>query len=217
MQQDQGEEPAVKTKAKQSNRRGKSIEEVVEYAVSHRIRTLILHVLNEGSYTATEIADLIGEPLNNVANHIRKLHEAGSIEVAKIEPKANSNLVRHYYRAVELPYVSEAEAEEMPVQQRQMIAGLVVQTALGEVMAALWRGNLADPRTVLLWDRLNVDQQGREELEAESMRYLDRVKEIEAEATNRRADSQEDAQSMIVTVFAYERARSGPSESFTKS
>ncbi len=205
----------MESKAKQPARRGKSIEEVVEYAVSHRIRTLILHVLNEGTYTATEIAELIDEPLNNVANHIRKLHDAGSIEVAKAEPRANSNVIRHYYRAIAMPYVSEEEAKAMPVQERQMIAGLIVQSAVGEVMAALWAGKLADPRTILVWDKVSLDQEGREELEAESLRYLDRVKEIEGDSTNRRAKTGEGAQRMLVTLFGHERARSGPSDILT--
>jgi DNA-binding transcriptional ArsR family regulator len=180
---------------------------VVGYAVSHRIRVHILIVLNEGTYTAGQIAQIIGEPLNNVSNHIRELLDAGSIELAKTEPKGN--VLQHFYRSVEMPFYSQQEAEAMTPEQRQVTAGLVVQSAAAEVMAALWAGKLAHPRTWLAWDWFNVDEQGREEIEDEQKRSWERYQEIEAEATNRRAKSGEEAQSMLVTQFGYERARRG--------
>lgn len=195
----------MQAKVSRTGQRRKSIEEVVGYAVSHRTRVHILIVLNEGTYTAAQIAEIIGEPLNNVSNHIRELLDAGSIEVATVKPKGN--LLQHYYRAVELPFYSEEEAEAMTPEQRQVTAGLVVQSAAAEVMAALWGGKLADPRAFLAWDWFNVDQQGREDIEAEHHRWWARMQEIEAEATNRRAESGEEAQSMVVTVMGYERAR----------
>lgn len=188
--------------------RRKRIEEVVGYAVSHRIRVHILWILNEGSYTTSQIAKIIGEPTNNVANHVRELLDAGSIELAKTEQKGN--IVQNYYRSVEIPYYSEQDAEEMTPEQRQVTAGLVVQSAAAEVMAALWSGTLADPRTVLVWSPHILDQRGREDLEEEELRYLERVREIEVEATNRRANSGEEGQSMVVTMFGFERARRTP-------
>lgn len=196
--------------ARATGRRGqrrKRIEEVVQYALGHKIRVHILIVLNEGTYTATQLSQIIGEPLNNVANHVRELLDAGSIELAKTEQKGN--ILQHYYRAVEIPFYSQEEAKAMTPEQCQVTAGLVVQSASAEVMAALWAGNLADPRTVLAWDWYNLDQKGREDLEVEQKRYLERVQEIEVESTNRRTESGEDATSMLVTLFGYERARKG--------
>jgi DNA-binding transcriptional ArsR family regulator len=197
----------VEAKTGRAGQRKKSIEEVVGYAVSHRIRVHILIVLNEGTYTAGQIAQIIGEPLNNVSNHIRELLDAGSIELAKTEPKGN--VLQHFYRAVEMPFYSQEEAEAMTPEQRQVTAGLVVQSASAEVMAALWAGKLADPRAWLAWDWFNVDEQGREDMEDEQKRSWERMQEIEVEATNRRAESGEDATSMLITQFGYERARKG--------
>lgn len=196
------------TKTSRPGQRRKSIEEVVGYALGHRIRVHILIVLNEGTYSATQIAQIIGEPLNNVSNHIRELLDGGSIELAKTEPKGN--VLQHYYRAVEMPFYSQEEAEAMTPEQRQVTAGLVVQSAMAEVMAALWAGTLADSRACLAWDWFNVDEQGREDIEAEQQRSWERIQEIEVESTNRRAESGEDATSMLVTLFGYERARRAP-------
>ena len=183
----------------------KGIEEVVQFALGHRIRVQLLIVLNEGSYTAVDLAEIIDEPLNNVANHLRKMLEDGSVEVAKDERKGN--IVQYWYRAVETPYYSEEEAEKMPALQRQMIAGAIVQSGSAEVMAGLYAGKLADPRTVLFWDWYHVDVQGRADLEAENRRYLERLREIEVEATNRRAESGEGSTPILVNLSVFERAR----------
>lgn len=186
--------------------RKKRIPEVVQYALSHRIRIEVLNVLNqEGEYTAGQLAEAIDMPLNTVANHIRELLDAGSIEIAKTEP--SGNLSKHFYRAVERVEYSQEEAEALTEEERQVTAGLVVQASMAEVLAALWKAKLADPRTVLHWDWYNVDQEGREALEAAEVEFLKRVAEIEVEATDRRNKSREPAQSIVLTVFGYDRAR----------
>src|SRR5690348_15982982 len=111
------------TKTGRPGQRGKSIEEVVGYAISHRPRVQVLVVLVQGGeYTASQIAEIIGEPLNNVSNHIRELLDAGSIESAKTEQKGN--VLQHYYRAVEFPYYTEEDLASMPPMQRHVLAGL---------------------------------------------------------------------------------------------
>lgn len=185
----------------------KQIPEVVQYALGHRIRIEILIVLNEGVYSAVEIAELLDQPLTNVSNHLRHLLEHGAIEIA--ESVSRRNFVQHYYRAVELPFVSQEEAEQMTPMHFELLAGIVVQSAVAEALAALWAGKLSDPRIILSWDWYNVDERGRQDLEAEEKQFLERVREIEVEATNRRSSSGEAVQSMLVTLFGYERARKG--------
>lgn len=191
-------------KAGKTAKRPKGIEEVVQYALGHKIRVHILIALHDGACTAGQLAEIINEPLNNVANHLRKMLDDGSIEIAKEERKGN--LVQYWYRAVDIAYYSQEEAEALTHLQRHMIAGAVYQSGSAEVLAALYAGNLADPRTVLYFDWFNVDRQGREELEAETLAYLDRLREIEIDATNRRAESGEPSESMLVNLAACERA-----------
>lgn len=195
----------MKAKTQRAGQRRKGIEEVVQYGLGHYIRVHALIILNEGTYTAAQIAEIMGEPLNNVSNHLRELLDAGSIEIAKTVQKGN--LTQHYYRAVEIPFYSKEEAEQLTYEERQVTAGLLVQQASAEAVAALYAGKLADPRAVVSWDWHNVDQQGREDLEQEQKQFLERAQEIEVEATNRRAESQEDAQSILITLFGYERGR----------
>jgi DNA-binding transcriptional ArsR family regulator len=192
-----------------AGQRGKSIEENVAYAVGHRIRVHVLSILNEGVYSPDEIASIIGEPTNNVSHHVRELLEAGSIELAKTEPVRNT--IRHYYRAVKMPFYSDEETAKMPAQQRQVIIGLILQCMMAEAMAAFWAGKMKDdPLTSLAWRWFNVDAQGRREIAEEQARLWDRMQEIESASTNRRAKTGEPASSIIVGLMGFERERTAP-------
>jgi DNA-binding transcriptional ArsR family regulator len=200
----------VNITASRAGQRGKSIEEVVSYALGHRIRVYVLTILNEGTYTPDEIARIIGEPLPNVSFHIRELLEAGSIELAKTEKVRNTN--QHYYRAVEMPFYSDEEMAAMTPAQRQVTYGLILQCMTAEAMAALWAGRMpSDPRVWMAWRWFNVDEQGRQDLADEQQRSWERYQEIEAESTNRRAQSGEDAASIIMAQMGFQRERTAPS------
>ena len=188
---------------------GKSIEERVGYALGHHIRIEILTLLNEGVYTADDIAEIIDMPRQNVHHHLRELVGGNSIEIAKVEKKRNTEL--HYYRAVEMPDYDDAEVAAMTREQRQGLAGLIVQHSSAELMAALAAGKLSDdPQVELAWRWFNLDAEARQELAVEQQRMWKRMQELEAEATNRRAKSGEEATSYIVAQWGFERARTAP-------
>jgi len=165
----------------------------------------ILILLNEASYTVAELADLTGIPLSNVSNHIRRMYEDGTVEVADSEERRGTNVF--WYRAVEIPHYSEKEAKKLTWLQRQVTAGLVAQSGTAEVMAALRKGHLADPRTILSWDWYNVDAQGREELDVENHLHLARIRQIECDSINRCAKTKEETTPILVSLFAFVRAR----------
>lgn len=198
--------PKTSARAGQS---GKSIEEVISYAVGHRIRVQILTILVEGVYSPDEIARIVGEPTGKVSHHIKELLDAGSIEVAKTERVRNT--LQHFYRAVDIPFYSDEEAAAMTPHQRQVTVGLVLQTMLAEIMDALWAGKLIDdPRVWLTSSWFNVDQQGREEIADEQARSWERIREIEADAVNRCAKSGEERKSVVVQQLGFFRERTAP-------
>jgi predicted transcriptional regulator len=186
----------------------KQIEEVVQYALGHRVRVEILILLNQGIFTSAELASQLEEPIKNVQNHLRKMLDDGSIEIAK--ESRESNHFRYWYKAVEIPVYSREAAEAMTPLQQQMTVGAIVQSGMAEVLAGLYAGKLRDPRSVLYWDWYHLDSQGREALEAENDRYLERAREIEAESANRRAKSGEESTSMLLNLAVFERARKAP-------
>jgi DNA-binding transcriptional ArsR family regulator len=171
----------VTTTARRPGQRGKSIEEIVAYAVSHRVRVQILIALRDGVFSSAEIAEIIEEPLNKVANHVRELVDAGSIEIA--DSRMRRNTVQHLYRAVRTPLYSKEEVEAMTRHERHVTAGLVIQSLLAEVMAGLWAGKMSDdPDVCLVWERFNLDEQGRREVAAEQEDSWHRLEKIQAES-----------------------------------
>lgn len=198
-----------KTKSKPPRKaRHKGIEEVVQYALGHKIRVEILILLNQGAFTSNQLAELLGESVNNVQNHLRRMLDDGAIEIA--EEKRVTNVVTYWYKAVEIPVYSQEAAEAMTPVQQQMTVGAILQSGVAEELAGLYEGKLRDPRSCLYWDWFHVDQQGREELEAENIRYLERAREIEVESANRRAKSKEESTSMLLKLSVFERARRAP-------
>jgi len=188
-----------------AKRAKKGIEEVVAYAVGHKIRVNVLIVLNEGVYTASELSEITGVQLNTLHNHLRRMLDDGSIEIAREGKRGNMTL--YWYRAVEVETYSAEEFERLPHAYRQNIIGAIVQSGTAEVMAGLYAGKLADPRATVYWDWYNLDARGRRDADALTERYLEDLREIECESTNRAAETGEKAISMLLNHVFFERPR----------
>jgi DNA-binding transcriptional ArsR family regulator len=192
-------------KRKAARKQRKKVEEAVQYALAHHTRLEILILLNEAAYTTREISELTGIELKLVSNHLLEMLDDGSVEIAK-KRSIKGTLIR-WYRAVELPEYTKAQAEAMTERELQMIAGVIVQSGTAELMAALHKGHLATPRSVLSWDLYDLDEQGRADVEDASTDYLDRLREIQCESLSRVIESKEPTTSMIVNLAAFRRAR----------
>jgi DNA-binding transcriptional ArsR family regulator len=200
------ERDVAKQTVKEKTRRPKKrIEEAVQFAIGHRTRVHILILLNEGIYTAAELAEMIDEPLNNLYSHLGKMLADGSIEVAKEEEKGNMR--QYWYKAVANEIYTVEEFERLLLVYRQNIVGAIVQSAFAEVMAALYAGKTADPRATVYWDWLQLDAKGRADADARTERYIEEMIEIECEATNRVAKAGEETTSMLLAAVFCERAR----------
>jgi DNA-binding transcriptional ArsR family regulator len=192
-------------KSKKGRRPKESIETAIPYALGHATRVEILIALNEGLFTAQELADRLGRTTSYVGNHLRWLLEDGSIEVGRKEVRGGT--VQYWYKAVEIPVYTPEDAERMTPLHRKVTVGAITQAGFAEILAALSAGTLSEPDTIVYWDWYNLDAEGQRELDVESHRYLDRLREIEAASTNRRAVSGEESKSMLVKLDVFPRAR----------
>lgn len=198
---------------KKPEARGQTVVEMVAHAIGHRIRVQILIVLNEGTYSPSEVADIIDEPLNTVSNHMRTLADHGSIEI--VDTKMRRNAAQHFYRATQVPEYSKEDVEAMTLFEAQVTAGLVLQTLFAEVMEALWAGKMSvDPEVCLVWDRLNLDEQGRREAAAEQEESWRRLVAIEERSLVRAAESGEETAPLVTALLGFERARKAPRPSY---
>ena len=178
----------------------RSVEEAVSYSVGHRIRMEIL-ACSTKALSAPPNCRLTRQPLTTISHHIKELVNSRSIELARIEKVRNTD--QHFYRAIELPLVSDEEAEALPAEVKQEYAALILQAITAEGLGALWAGKLhSDPCVRMMWRWFTLDRQGRQELADEQKASWDRIVEIEARATNRRAKSDEAPVTMIASRWA---------------
>jgi DNA-binding transcriptional ArsR family regulator len=186
----------------------KGIEEVVQYTLKHKTRIQILVVLNEGSYTAAEIAQRIDLPPKTVQNHLRWMVDEGSIEIEK--EVSRGNRARYTYRSVLVNIYSAEEFERLPYRFRQNIAGAILNSAIAEILAGFHAGKLAEPGAHEYWDWYNIDEKGRDDADALTHRYLRDIEEIENESLARTGGQEQETTSMLLGLFFFERPRKGP-------
>jgi DNA-binding transcriptional ArsR family regulator len=190
--------------------KGRSLQDALSYAVGHRIRVEILTALHDlKSASAIELARIVHQPLSTVTHHIGEMLKAGSIRVERTE-KVRS-VEQRFYSVVNPVFVSDEEMEELPEQQRQEFARVVLQSLMAEALAAFWAGKITDdPRIFLSWSWFNVDDQGRADIADEQFRSWQRIREIEREAEARCEESGEERFSVMVSSLSFPRSRTAP-------
>jgi DNA-binding transcriptional ArsR family regulator len=190
----------------------REIGEAISFAVAHEVRIRILVRLNEAPRSPSELARLVGVPLNTITHHITELVESNSIEPAGARVIGRRNVHETVYRSVKQSEYSAEELATMNPEEQRVTLGLFLQNCLAEHLAAfrsgVMRGN--DPDLVLLWRWLNVDQEGREEIRIEQEEHWRRLQEIEARSVERRSTTKEEAQSIIVSSMGHPRVRPAP-------
>ena len=184
----------------------RSIEDAVSFSLAHRLRIEIRAALHEGPATSSQLATLVGKPRGNLDYHLKELRNDGSIDIARTVKVGNVD--QNYYRVVELPHFSDEAFAAMSHADRQALCALIVQAASSEAMASLWAGKMArDPRVMLAWNRINLDQQGRDDLADEELRSWRHKHEIESESVNRHIRRGDPLRTYVITSFAYQRSR----------
>jgi DNA-binding transcriptional ArsR family regulator len=107
-------------------------------ALSHALRTTILHLLHERAATVGELAEALGRPKSTVAHHVKVLTEAGLLRVVRtrrvraIEERFYGRTARMFYVGVE----RNADGDAMPRDFNDF------EVAAGESAAAFLDGKL---------------------------------------------------------------------------
>jgi DNA-binding transcriptional ArsR family regulator len=176
-------------------------------AVGNYIRIDILRILNEREASPKEIAAALDEGLSHVSYHVNQLRDYECIEQVRTEPRRGA--VEHFYRAVTPPFVSDEQAAEMSKPAREEISAVMLQTVIGEALAALQAGTF-DSRTDrhMSWVPMMLGEEGWREMVSLFAEMLEKVGEIKATDAERRADSGENGVEVIVSMMGFERSKS---------
>jgi predicted ArsR family transcriptional regulator len=178
--------PKTKDKSKKEG-----VEQVVAKAFAHPLRVQILVILNEKTASPNMLAQQLDQSLNLVAYHVRVLEKYDCIEL--VDTKQRRGATEHFYRATRRQFLTDSEWSRLPKILRPGLSGAVLKTAFDDVEEALDQNTFDE-----LEDRhlsrtpMVVDRKGWEDAAEALAETLERLIEIQGEATTRMSESGEE-------------------------
>jgi DNA-binding transcriptional ArsR family regulator len=155
-------------------------------ALGHPLRLrLLVAVIDGGEESPVRLARRFELPLATVSRHMRMLRDLGFIEQTRTEPRRGA--VEHFYRAVEVAFIDDAEWAQLPVAMRRGLARQTFRKIFHEASAAGGSGGFDTPEAYLARVVLETDEAGRREISHAIQEVLRRVKTIQQRSDARRA------------------------------
>lgn len=166
------------------------VEQIVAKAFAHPLRVQILIILNERVASPNLLSQELDQSLNLVAYHVRVLEKYDCIEL--VDTKQRRGATEHFYRATRRQFLTDAEWARMPESLRPGLSGAMLKAIFDDIEEAVSE-NTFDA----LEDRhlsrvpMVVDKQAWNDVATLLAGTLDRLLEIQAEASERLAGSEE--------------------------
>lgn len=167
------------------------VEQIVAKAFAHPLRVQILIILNERVASPNILSQELDQSLNLVAYHVRVLEKYDCIEL--VDTKQRRGATEHFYRATRRQFLTDSEWSRMPSALRPGLSGAMLKSLFDDVEEAVNKGTFDE-----LDDRhlsrvpMVVDKQAWTDVADLLSGTLDRVLEIQAEASQRLAESGEE-------------------------
>ncbi len=186
---------------KTKNKR-EGVEQIVAKAFAHPLRVQILIILNEKVASPNLLAQQLDRSLNLVAYHVRVLEKYDCIEL--VDTKQRRGATEHFYRATRRQFLTDSEWSRLPQSLRPGLSGAMLKSAFDDVEEALDAGTFDEiddrhlSRTPMV-----VDKKGWEDAGGVLSGALDRLLEIQAEASERLAGSAEEGMLSKVVMLHF--------------
>jgi DNA-binding transcriptional ArsR family regulator len=175
---------------KTKNNKKDGIEQIVAKAFAHPLRVQILVILSEKVASPNMLAQQLDESLNLVAYHVRVLEKYDCIEL--VDTKQRRGATEHFYRATRRQLLSDDQWAQMPASLRPGLATAVLKSIFEDIEEASTAGTLEEVDDLhITRSPMVLDKQGWEDVSHLLQDVLDRLPEIQGEATNRMAESKE--------------------------
>jgi hypothetical protein len=178
------------------------VEQIVAKAFAHPLRVQILIILNERVASPNLLAQELNQSLNLVAYHVRVLEKYDCIEL--VDTKQRRGATEHFYRATRRQFLSDSEWARMPESLRPGLSGAMLKSVFDDIEDAMTQGTMDEvedrhlSRTPMV-----VDQQGWADVVSLLSDTLDRVLEIQAEASERLATGDETGMLSKVAIMHF--------------
>lgn len=152
-------------------------------ALAHPMRMRILRRLNEGVASTVEISREFDESLGVVAYHVRKLADAGSIEVVRRRQRRGAT--ETFYRAADVPMFDDEQWGQLPMSMRRQLQAQVLADIADHVQKAARSGGFDRDDMHISWTPLELDEEGHSEVVAKLAELLDSLADVRAAAAQR--------------------------------
>jgi DNA-binding transcriptional ArsR family regulator len=166
------------------------VEQIVAKAFAHPLRVQILIILNEKVASPNMLAQQLDQSLNLVAYHVRVLEKYDCIEL--VDTKQRRGATEHFYRATRRQFLTDSEWARLPESLRPGLSAAMLKSAFEDVEEAISKETFDE-----LEDRhlsrtpMVVDKKGWQDTSELLLNTLDRLLEIQAEASERLAAGKE--------------------------
>jgi DNA-binding transcriptional ArsR family regulator len=160
--------------------------------MSHDTRAKALRILSERTASPAEIAREIGEKVENVSYHVKKMAEWGVVKLVSERKADGAGAIEHFYRATVWHLIDTVEWEELHAALAADFLGDIAQKMLADIAESLDANLLGkDKNFHLTRTRLAFDGQGRQEVLEIEERARKEILEVQALAKERMAESGE--------------------------
>lgn len=184
------------------------VEQIVAKAFAHPLRVQILIILNEKVASPNLLAQQLDQSLNLVAYHVRVLEKYDCIEL--VDTKQRRGATEHFYRATRRQLLSDDEWSRMPESLRPGMAGAMLKSVFEDIEAAAKSGTLEEVEDIhLSRTPMVVDKQGWSDVSTLLKGTLDRLLEIQTEASERIATGGEEGILSKVHLLHFKSPASG--------
>jgi len=171
---------------------GRPAHEQLVKGLSHPVRAKCLDVLAQRVASPREISEILEEDLSNVSYHVRVLGELELIELVKEEPVRGA--VAHFYKAVERPLFSAAEAEQLPLEVQKAFSAYSWDLLIEDATEAIGGGAFhSRPDWHLTRTPLVLDSEGFARLSKAMDELLELIFDEQAASALRLSESGEES------------------------
>ncbi|HET7416936.1 MAG TPA: helix-turn-helix domain-containing protein [Solirubrobacterales bacterium] len=171
-------------------------------ALSHPLRTEIIAILSDRCASPRELADVLGEELSNVSYHTQELLKLSCIEV--VDHERVRGAVKTRYRATMKMFLDDEDWEQLSLGTRTGISINAVNEAIQRATHAVEKGTFDRRKDRFIATlKMDVDERGWRDTKTAVRIAFDRLREIEDEAANRKAEGAKTFR-MTASLLTYE-------------
>jgi DNA-binding transcriptional ArsR family regulator len=152
-------------------------------ALADPVRQQVLTVLSEFPSSAMTLADALELPITTVREHLAALVDNDAAEAVDDVDVARDE---RRYRAMMRPFLDDAHWRQLSSEQRQALFGLTLRSIARRIDDATSADGFGHPQTHVSLSRLELDEQGWQEVTDLLAGVVEEAMEIEADCADRR-------------------------------